>query len=46
MTYDLSLGLGWPPAVVRELHVRDLEGLAKAADRRDRRAKAKGKRGR
>lgn len=46
MIYDLSLGLGWPPDVVRQLHVRDLEGLAKAADRRDRRSRAAGKRAR
>jgi len=41
MIYDLSLGLGWTPDVVRQLRVRDLEGLGKAADRRDRRAKAR-----
>jgi hypothetical protein len=41
MTYDLSLGMGWPPDVVRRLTVRDLEGLGRAADRRDRRAKRK-----
>lgn len=41
MIYDLSLGMGWPPDVVRQLHVRDLEGLGRAVDRRDRRAKRK-----
>lgn len=46
MTYDLSLGLGWPPDVVRRLTVRDLQGLAKAGDRRERRATAARKRGR
>ena len=29
MIYDLSLGLGWPPSVVRELTVDDLRGLAR-----------------
>lgn len=39
MIYDLALGLGWLPRDVRELTVADLEGLTKAADRRERRAK-------
>jgi hypothetical protein len=43
MIYDLSLGLSWPPDVVRRLTVDDLKGLARAADRRERRSK-KGRR--
>jgi hypothetical protein len=41
MIYDLALGLGWLPRDVRQLTAADLVGLAKAADRRERRAKAK-----
>jgi len=44
MTYDLSLGLSWPPSVVRQLTIADLQGLARAADRRERRSKRKGRR--
>lgn len=44
MTYDLALALGWLPRDVRQLTMADLVGLAKAADRRDRRARAKRKR--
>lgn len=39
MTYDLALALGWLPSDVRQLTVADLEGLGRAADRRNRRAK-------
>jgi hypothetical protein len=42
MIYDLSLALGWLPRDVRELTAADLEGLTKAADRRERRSKRKG----
>lgn len=41
MIYDLSLALGWLPSQVRQLTAADVAGLTKAADRRDRRAKAK-----
>lgn len=43
MIYDLSLMMSWPPSVVRELRVDDLVGLARAAERRDRRSKRKGR---
>jgi hypothetical protein len=43
MIYDLSIGFSWPPSVVRELTVDDLVGLGRAADRRDRRSKRKGR---
>jgi hypothetical protein len=39
MIYDIALGLGWLPRDVRELTTADLDGLAKAARRRDARAK-------
>jgi hypothetical protein len=39
IVYDLSLGLGWLPRDVRELTVEDLEGLTKAAHRREARSK-------
>jgi len=41
MTYDLSLATGWHPDEVRRLTVDDLDGLRRAADRRDRRAKGR-----
>lgn len=41
MTYDIALALGWLPSEVRTLTIRDLRGIARAADRRDRRAKRK-----
>jgi len=43
MTYDLVLSMGWLPRDVRELTLEDLEGLNRAARRRDSRAR-KGRR--
>jgi hypothetical protein len=43
MIYDLSLSLGWLPKDVRELTLSDLDGLGRAARRRDARSK-RGKR--
>ena len=42
MIYDLSLALGWLPANVRQLTMSDLDGLGRAARRRDARSKRKG----
>jgi hypothetical protein len=41
MIYDLSLAFGWLPRDVRALTVTDLEGLSKAAERRDARSKGR-----
>jgi hypothetical protein len=41
MIYDLSLGMSWLPRDVRELTTADLDGLARAARRRDARSKRK-----
>jgi hypothetical protein len=38
MIYDLALSTGWLPSDVRRLTVADLVGLARAAERRERRA--------
>lgn len=43
MIYDLALALQWLPDDVRRLRMRDVEGIAKAANRRDRRAARKGR---
>jgi hypothetical protein len=42
MIYDASLALGWLPADVRQLTVADLDGLGRAARRRDARSRRKG----
>ena len=43
MIYDLSLSLGWLPADVRQLTMSDLDGLGRAARRREARSR-KGRR--
>jgi len=40
MIYDLVLGFGWLPDDVRRLTLADLDGMGKAARRRDARSKS------
>jgi hypothetical protein len=39
MIYDLVIAYGWLPRDVRELTAADLEGIGRAAERRERRAR-------
>jgi hypothetical protein len=43
MIYDIALSLGWLPRDVRELTLSDVDGLSRAARRRDARSKRKGR---